>query len=109
MNIDDAVCQVFKDDILGVQDRMPDPDVVARVLSNNLDQSRNPFQRAMQDFLPAAVLAAACLVVVASGPPGSGFARPLASELERTLPEDAGEHFVTFMVSAGDSLRSVDP
>ena len=108
MNIDDAARQVFSNDVLGVQGRMPDPDEVARALSKRPDRSRDPLQRALRDFLPAAFLAAACLAAVASGRPGSGFARPLAVELARTLPENPGDEFVTFMVAAGEFFRSVD-
>lgn len=108
MNIDDEVRQVFNDDVIGVQDRMPDPAEVARALLMSPGRSHSPLQRALHDFLPAACLAAACLVAVASGQPGSVFPRPLAVELSRTIPLDAGENFVVLMVATGDFFRSAD-
>jgi hypothetical protein len=108
MNSDDAVRQVFNSEVLGVQDRMPDSDEVARALLTRPDRSRSPLQRALHDFLPAASLAAACFVAVVSGLPGSGFARPLASELTRTIPADAGDTFIVLLVATGDYFRSAD-
>lgn len=55
-----------------------------------------------------AVLAAACFVAVVSGLPGAGLPRPLASELTRTIPDDAGENFIVLMVATGDYFRSAD-
>lgn len=108
MNPDDTVRQVFENSVLGITDRAPTPDEIARAVVVCVDERQKPIQRVINDVLPAVVLAAACFVASVSGQPGSGFARPLAAELVQTLPEGSGDHFVTIMVSAGDYFRSTE-
>jgi len=108
MNIDDAVRQVFNSEVFGVQVRMPGSDEIARALRACPDRRQYPLRRAVHDFVPAALLATACLVAVVSGQPESVSARPLASELTRTLPADTGDTFIGIMVATGDFFRSAD-
>lgn len=108
MNSDYALRQVFRNEVLRVQGRPPRPDEIARAVVTCTDRRGNQLRRFFHDSLPMAVLAAACLIAVVSGLPGSGLPRPLASELTRTIPADAGDSFIVLMVATGDYFRSAD-
>jgi hypothetical protein len=110
MTVDESARAAFVHDMSETRYRPPSDREIGSALAALSGARKKPFRTGarsfLQDLVPAFALAAACLVAALSGQPGTALPRPLAAELSMTLPADAGSRFVSFIVSAGDSLRS---
>jgi len=104
MKLDNAMKEAFDRDVRGTAAREPRNDELARAVPAAV--AGRPGHKP-SGLAPALALAAACLAAAFVAPAGGGL-RPLARELSRSLPDDSGDRFVSFILLAGDSLRSAD-
>ena len=104
MKLDHAMKEAFNRDLAGIAAREPLNDESARAIA--AATAPRP-ERKPGGLVPALALAAACLTAASIAPAWGGYG-PLARELSRSLPRDSGDRFVSFILLAGESLRSAE-
>lgn len=106
MKLDDALRVALERETGAVPERRPSASEVSRACG--LSSTGRNRGRGIRpgNFVPLLALAAASVVVLSLDPASARLVRPLATQLAVTIPEEAGNRFLDFMLEAGESYRS---